>query len=50
MFPLLLGCARAQSTPPIFNTKADAHRDIARGIALAAKTKKNGVLMFGSNW
>ncbi len=33
---LLLGCARTESTAPIYDEKADAHRDISDGIRSSA--------------
>lgn len=47
---LLLGCARTESTAPIYDEKADAHRDISAAIANAEKAKKNVVLVFGADW
>jgi hypothetical protein len=47
---LLLGCARKQPTAPIYDAKADAHRDLAAAIGNAEGSKKNIVLVFGANW
>lgn len=47
---LLLGCARTQSTPPIYDKKANAHRDISAAITDAKGSKKNIVLIFGADW
>ena len=46
----VLGFARNQSRAPIYDEKADAHRDIAAAIAHAEGSKKNIVLIFGANW
>jgi len=52
LFLLALGCAGKQPQPtiPIFDTKADAHRDIAAAIADAGGSQRNIVLNFGANW
>jgi len=47
---LLVGCAPTQSTPPIYDDKTDAHRDISAAITDAKGSKKNIVLIFGANW
>jgi hypothetical protein len=47
---LLFGCARMESTKPIYDEKADAHRDVSGAIPNAERTKKNIVLIFGANW
>lgn len=48
---LLVSCgALRASTEPIYDEKADAHRDISAAIANARKAKKNIVLIFGANW
>jgi len=47
---LLLGCARRESTEPIYDEKADAHREISTAMANAEKAKKHIVLIFGANW
>ncbi len=35
---------------PIYDEKADAHKQVAAGIAQAERTGKNVVLVFGANW
>jgi hypothetical protein len=50
LFLLFFGCARKQPTAPIFDEKADAHRDIAAAIANAEGSQRNIVLIFGANW
>jgi hypothetical protein len=47
---LPLGCARTQSTSPIYDPKADPHRDVAAAIANTGQAKKNIVLIFGADW
>jgi len=51
LFLLFFGCARKQpTTAPIFDEKANAHRDIAAAIANAEGSKRNIALVFGANW
>ena len=51
LFLLLFGCARRQfNSTPIYDEKADAHRDIAAATTNAEGSKKNIVLIFGANW
>ncbi len=40
----------AVASEPIFDEKADAHRQMAAAIAEASRTHKNIVLDFGANW
>ncbi|HET7099779.1 MAG TPA: thioredoxin family protein [Terriglobia bacterium] len=48
---LMIGAAQARAaTQQIYDTQADAHRDIAAAIAQASKTGRNVVLVFGANW
>jgi hypothetical protein len=54
---LLFGCVRKQtevftsaSSSPIYDEKADAHRDIAAAIANSEASERNVVLIFGANW
>jgi hypothetical protein len=50
LFLLLLACTRKPPATPIYDEKADAHRDIAAAIATAEGGKQNIVLVFGANW
>ena len=57
LFLLLIGCSRKQPPPPtaatnspIYDEKADAHRDVAVAIANAEGSQRNIVLIFGANW
>jgi thioredoxin 1 len=53
---LVFGCVQKQpasanaSSSPIYDEKADAHRDITAAIANAEGSKRNIVLIFGANW
>jgi hypothetical protein len=47
---LLFGCAQTQPAAPIYDAKADAHRDVSRAIAEAETAKKHVVLIFGADW
>ena len=46
---LLAGVILAVDQPP-YDEKADAHQQIAAGIAEASKAHKNVILIFGANW
>ncbi|MFZ0962830.1 MAG: hypothetical protein WAO35_18330 [Terriglobia bacterium] len=51
LFVFLCACARKQPpAAPIFDEKADAHRDIAAAITNAEGSRRNIVLIFGANW
>jgi len=50
LFLIALGCARKQSSTPVYNEQADARHDIAAAIANVEVSKKNIVLIFGANW
>jgi len=48
---LMMSAALARAaTQPIYDTQADARRDIAAALAQASKTGRNVVLIFGANW
>ena len=48
---LLMATALARAaSQPIYDERADAHRDIAAAISQASKTGRNIVLIFGANW
>ena len=53
-FPILsllfVAGALKGSSEPIYDEKADAHRDISTAIANAETAKKRIVLVFGANW
>lgn len=52
LFLLGIGCAPKPALPstPIYDEKADAHRDIAAAIANAPGSQRRVVLIFGANW
>jgi hypothetical protein len=52
LFLLGPGCAQKPPLPatPIYDEKADAHRDIAAAIAKVQGSQRHVVLIFGANW
>jgi hypothetical protein len=45
----LFGLATA-GDEPLYDEKADAHRQVEAAIAVAAKSGRRVVLVFGANW
>lgn len=51
MFAVLIFAGLAVAAEePLYDEKADAHQQVAAALALAAKTGKNLVLIYGANW
>ncbi len=47
---MLIAGMSAATEQPLYDEKADAHQQLAAGLAAAAHNRKNVVLVFGANW
>jgi protein disulfide-isomerase len=50
LFLAVISGAAQQPSAPVYDEKADAHRDITAAVANAERSKRNIVLIFGANW